>query len=115
VEVEKKEPPPKSASRGLKKPSKSQNLLDRLKQYREETVAFMKDFAVPFDTNRAERDLRMMKVKQTVAGCFRTPTGAHTFGRIRSYTSMMKKQGQNVIAALKSVFLGTPLVPEVPG
>jgi len=70
---------------------------------------------VPFDNNLAERDLRMMKVKQKVSGCFRTTTGAHAFCRIRSDISTMKKQGHNVITALQSVFSGTPLVPDVPG
>ena len=115
VEAEEKEAPPASGSRSPKKQSKSKNLLDRLGEYQEETLAFMKDFAVPFDNNLAKRDLRMMKVKQKVSGCFRTTPGAQAFCRIRSYISTMKKQGHNVIAALKSVFLGTPLVPEVPG
>jgi transposase len=57
----------------------------------------------------------MMKVKQKISGCFRTTPGAQAFCRIRRYISTMKKQGHNAIAALKSVFLGTPLVPEVPG
>jgi transposase len=70
---------------------------------------------VPFDNNLAERDLRMIKVKQKVSGCFRTTPGAQAFCRIRSDISTMKKQGHNVSAALKSVFLGTPLAPEVPG
>jgi transposase len=115
AEEEQQHPPPPSGRRGTKKPSKSKNLLDRLEQYREETLAFMPDFTVPFDNNLVERDLRMMKVKQKISGCFRTTSGAQAVCRIRSYISTMKKQGHSVIAALKSVFLGTPLVPEVPG
>jgi transposase len=115
LEEEQHAPPPPSGQRGRKKQSKSKNLLDRLVKYREATLAFLHDFAVPFDNNLAERDLRMMKVKQKVSGCFRTTAGAHAFCRIRSYISTMKKQGHNVIAALKSVFVGAPLEPEVPG
>ncbi len=107
--------PPPSGQRGPKKQSKSKNLLDRLEKYQAETLALMQDLAVPFDNNLAERDWRMMKVKQKVRGCFRTTSGAQAFCRIRRYLSTMKKQGHNVIAALKSVFLGTPFVPDVPG
>lgn len=115
LEEEHHAPSPPSGQRGRKKQHKSKNLLDRLAKYQAETLAFMKDFAVPFDNNLAERDLRMMKVKLKVSGGFRTTPGAQAFCRIRSYISTMKKQGHNVITALKSVFLGTPLVPEVPG
>jgi len=115
LEEEHHDPSPPSGQRGRKQQHKSKNLLDRLTKYQTETLAFMKDFAVPFDNNLAERDVRMMKVKQKVSGCFRTTPGAQAFCRIRSDISTMKKQGHNAIAALKSVFLGTPLVPEVPG
>ncbi len=71
----------------------------------------MTDFTVPFDNNQSERDLRMLKVKQKVSGCFRTDRGAAEFCRLRGYVSTMKKQGRGVMEVIKSVFAGTSILP----
>ncbi len=50
---------------------------------------------VAFTNNRAERDLRMSKVKQKVSGCFRTRRYAEAHCRISSYLQSMANQGCN--------------------
>jgi len=103
------ERPPKT--RGRPKRGRVLALLDRLSEHKEAALRFLKDFRVPFDNNQAERDIRMVKVKQKVSGCFRANNGADRFCRIRGYISTMRKQHQNILACLESVFLGNPTMP----
>jgi transposase len=100
-------------SRGPTKRSTGGNLVRRLDIYQQETLAFLYDFDVPFDNNQAERDVRMIKVKLKVSGCFRTDEGADAFCRIRGYLSTMRKQGHNVMAVLRSVCDGVPTRPDL--
>ena len=107
------EPPDGLKRRGRGKQSKARNLLDRFRGYSEGILAFMRDFAVPFDNNLSERDLRMMKLRQKISGTFRSIDALVEFCRIRGYVSTARKNGLNALDALRRVFLGNPFVPAV--
>jgi transposase len=108
----KEEPPPeetKKAKRGRKAKSKSLNLLEVFIQRSEQVWKFIYNREVPFDNNLAERDLRMVKLKQKISGCFRSLNGAQVFCRIRSYISTARKQGQSILNAIACALMGNPI------
>ena len=61
-----------------------------------------------------EQDIRMIKVRQKISGCFRTLRGAQIFCRIRSYLSTCRKQGRNLWEAIQMAVVGQPFIPSCP-
>ncbi|MBD0368494.1 MAG: IS66 family transposase [Flavisolibacter sp.] len=94
--------------RGVTKKTRTQNMIERFREYKDQILAFAANFVVPFGNNKAEQAIRMMKVKQKISGCFRSQQGAQDFADIRSYTATMKKQGISIIEALGAAINGTP-------
>lgn len=93
-----------AGQRGRAKQHKVKNLHDRLRDRKTEVLAFLYDFSIPFTNNQGEQDVRMMKVKQKISGCFRSFDGARIFARIRGCFSTVKKQGHNTLQAMTMLF-----------
>ncbi len=75
----------------------------------EEILRFAFEFGVPFTNNQAERDLRTIKVKLKVCGCFRTLLGARIYARLESVIATCRKQKQSAFDWLHALFLAAPV------
>ncbi len=74
-------------------------------------LRFTVDFAVPFDNNLAEHDIRMTKLQQKISGGWRTLAGAETFCALRSYISTARAHHIDVLTALAQAFNRDPWLP----
>lgn len=92
--------------RGKMAKSDAHNLWERLKNHEEAVLLFARDPHVSFTNNRAERDLRMAKVKQKISGCFRNPLYAKAYCRISSYIQTMANKGYNPLIAVQMALAG---------
>jgi transposase len=93
------------------KKTDEQRLAFALEKHKRLFLKFIKQPHVPFDNNQAERDLRMIKVKQKVSGCFRSQTHAQYFATIRGYISTIKKNKEKVLDNIQKAFLENPYLP----
>ena len=92
--------------RGRKAKSKAANLAERFILHKADILRFLRDARVPFDNSQAERDIRMVKVKEKVSGTFRTQNGAEQFARIRGFISTARKQGRSLLDSIVLVYRG---------
>ena len=91
--------------------NRAAHLLDRLDGYRDDVLRFATDFRVPFENNLAERDIRMVKLRQKISSCLRTTAGATAFCALRSYLSTAAKHGRSALAVLRQLQEGQPWLP----
>lgn len=74
-------------------------------------LRFVYQPGVPFTNNAAEREVRMIRLRQKVSGCMRTLTGAQHFAAIRSYLATTVKNGINALDALLKLARDQPWLP----
>ncbi len=97
-------PEPAVKKRGRRKRGKERSLIERFRDHKDEICLFVHDFTIPFDNNQAERDVRNVKTKVKVAGCFRSSDGADDYLRIMSYLGTGRKHGVDPFTALTAAF-----------
>lgn len=98
------EPAKVEGKRGRPKRGKALNMLDRFRDREDEVIGFFLQENVPFDNNQAERDLRMIKAKLKISGCFRSPAAAESFAKVRSVVSTARKAGAKMLETLQKLF-----------
>ena len=109
-----KSPPPERTGKpGIPALGKAGSFLARLQTHKKDVLRFATDFTVPFDNNRAERDIRMVKLQMKISGGWRTMEGAEEFMNARSYLSTVRKQGHAAINALQSLYRANPWLPSL--
>jgi transposase len=97
--------------RGRRKQSKAKNLLDRRRDFKTESLAFLTHPLILFDNNQGQRDIRMAKLKQKISGCFRGENGGKIFSRIRGYVSTLRKNDRKILDGVQSAFSHSPQLP----
>lgn len=85
-------------------------LLNRLEKYKANHLLFLHDFKVPFSNNMSEKDLRICKNREKMAGGFRTEKGRQMYCDIISYIETVKRKKRNVFESIKSLMNGTPAI-----
>ena len=85
-------------------------MINRLTEYKDCYLLFIRDYRAPFTNNLAERDLRPDKTKQKVSGCFRSWHGFLHFARIRSFFSTVKKRSGNLFQSASIVLASSPVL-----
>lgn len=97
-------PRPPTQKQGRVKQTQTHNLLNRMFNRGDDYLRFMTHEAASFDNNQAERDLRMIKGKMKISGCFRSLEAGQEFLRIRSYVSTAIKQGLDPVEKIMDLF-----------
>lgn len=84
-------------------------LLNRLVKYKENHLLFLSDFQVHYSNNISEKDLRVCKTRQKMAGGFRTEAGRQMYCEIISFIETIKRHGLNIFQGIIDLMEKTPV------
>ena len=84
-------------------------MLNRLTDYKDSYMLFIRDYKAPFTNNLAERDLRPEKTKDKISGPFRSWEGTVVHTQIRSVISTAKKRGMELLSTIDKFLKGEPI------
>jgi transposase len=90
------------------------DLLECLRDRRDDVLRFTTDLRIPPTSNQAERDLRPAKTQQKISGRLRSEQSARDRYAIRGYISTAAKHGAHVLTAIHDALAGNPWMPPIP-
>lgn len=99
-----------SQTKGRNAKKEEKTLLNRLEKYKENHLLFLHDFQVHYSNNMSEKDLRICKNRQKMAGGFRTEEGRGMYCRIMSVIGTVKRRGLNIFQSITDIMNGTPVI-----
>ena len=84
-------------------------LLKRLEKYKENHLLFLQDFQVHYSNNMSEKDLRVCKGREKMAGGFRTEEGLKLYCNIMSFIETIKRRKENIFSSIAALMNGKPV------
>lgn len=85
-----------------------QTLILRIATYKENYLAWVTNFELPFSNNLSERALRGVKSKMKIAGQFQNEESAQRYAAVKSYIETCMRNGINEVKALTRLCRGKP-------
>ena len=84
-------------------------LLKRLEKHKENHLLFLQDFQVHYSNNMSEKDLRVCKGREKMAGGFRTERGLQIYCNIMSFIETIKRRKENIFSSIAALMNGKPV------
>lgn len=98
------------ATRGKLAKKEEKKLLNRLVKYKANHLLFLYDFRVHYSNNMSEKDLRICKNRDKMAGGFRNAAGREMYCRIVSFIETVKRRGLNIYRSIMALMEGKPVI-----